>query len=140
MKIYISEHIDKVIEGFTVIPIVYGAVDLGVVPSNGATTIVAIDALDSIKQENILDFIHSLISKMRINCMLHLGGLDAYIISKDLVSGKVNIEEFNKSLSGKSGIYSSKYICDILLSSGIKIISVVFRGNHYEISATRTID
>lgn len=140
MKIYISENIDRAVEGFTLIPIVYGAVDLGSVPTNGASTIVAIDALDSIKQENIVDFINGMINKMRINSTIHLGGLDAYAISKDLVSGKINIEQFNKSLSGKNGIYNSKYICDILMSNNIKITSVVFRGNNYEISATRTVD
>lgn len=140
MKIYISENLDKVIEGFTTIPIVYGAVDLGSIPANGASVIVAIDALDSIKQENITDFLYGIISKMRINGVLHVGGLDAYAISKDLISGKINIEDYNKSISGKLGIYSAKSITDILQSQNLTINSSVFRGSNYEISATRIVN
>ena len=91
MKVYISENIDRVIEGFTTIPIVYGAVDLVSIPDNGASTIVCIDALDSIKSDSIVDFINGVVNKMRINCVAHFGGLDAYAVSKDLVSGKINI-------------------------------------------------
>ena len=139
MKVYISENIDKVIEGFSAIPIVYGVADFSSIPNNGASTIVAIDALDSIKPNDISQFINTIISKMRINCELFLGGIDAYSISKDLVSGKINVDEYNKIISGKNGIYSLTYIVDILLSNNIKILSTVFRGNNYEISATRLV-
>lgn len=140
MKVYISENLDKVIEGFTTIPIVYGAVDLGSIPNNGASTIVAIDAVDSIKHENINDFIIGLASKMRINSVVHVGGLDAYAVSKDLVSGKINVEEYNKSIAGKLGIYSAKFICDLLRSQNLTINSSTFRGSNYEISATRIVN
>jgi len=140
MKVYISEHLDKVIEGFSAIPIVYGSVDLGSIPNNGASVIVAIDALDSIKQENIGDFIHGMATKMRINSVIHLGGLDAYAISKDLVGGKISIEDYNNSISGKLGIYSARYICDLVQAQNLTINSVTFRGNNYEISATRIIN
>lgn len=140
MKVYISEHLDKIIEGFNTIPIVYGSVDLGSIPNNGASVIVAIDALDSIKQENIADFIRGMASKMRINAVIHLGGLDAYALSKDLIGGKIDIEDYNKSITGKLGVYSSRYICDLIQSQNLTINSVTFRGNNYEISATRIIN
>lgn len=140
MKIYISENIDKIIDGFHTIPIVYGSVDFSSVPTNGASVIVAIDALDSIKQENIADFIFGMASRMRINGMIHLGGLDAYAISKDLLNGSLDINEYNKAISGKLGIYSMRYISDILKANNLTINSSSFRGRNYEISATRIIN
>lgn len=140
MNVYISENLDRVIEGFTTIPIVYGSVDLGSIPNNGASTIVAIDALDSIKHENIADFIHGIASKMRINGVVHIGGLDAYAVSKDLTSGKIDIEEYNKTISGKLGVYSAKYISKLLQAQNLTVNSSAFRGNNYEISATRIIN
>lgn len=141
MKVYISENIDKAIEGFSIIPIVYGAVDLGSIPTNGASTIIAIDALDSIKLDNIADFVDGLVNKMRLKSNLYLGGTDAYALSKDLASGRISIDDFNHITSNKNGIYSCKYICDLLVKhEDIIILSAVFKGNNYEIAATRNIN
>lgn len=140
MKIYISENIDKAIEGFNIIPIVYGAVDLGSIPTNAASTIVAIDAVDSIKSENINDFIGGIVSKMRINSTLYIGGIDAYALSRNLLSSQINISEYNNVISGKNGLYSCKHICDLLQAYKLNIVSAIFKGINYEITATRSID
>lgn len=140
MKVYISENIDKAIEGFNLIPIVYGAVDLGSIPNNAASTIVAIDALDSIKSESVIDFIGGVVSKMRLNSTVYLGGTDVYALSKNLLSGQLNINEYNNIMSNKNGIYACKYICDLLQSHKLKIMSAIFKGNNYEITATRSPD
>lgn len=141
MKIHITENLDKVIDGFSLIPVVYGAVDLGNIPANGASTIIATDAVDSIKYSNIADFINGIVSKMRLNCELYIGGIDAYALSKNLVSGNIDIEEFNKRIHGKQGIYSCKFIINLLLQhANVSILSAVFKGDKYEITATRTIN
>lgn len=140
MKIHISEQLDKTIQGFSMIPIIYGEVDLSNIPNNAASTIVAIDAVDSINAENISTFIQSVVQKMRLNCELYIGGTDAYAISRGLVSGSLNLLEYNSLISGKRGIYSSKYILDLLQSMNIRIQSVVFKEYNYEISAVRQHD
>lgn len=141
MKIHISENLDKAIDGFNLIPIVYGSVDLGSIPMNGATTIVAIDAVDSIKSDNIQDFINNVVSKMRLNSTLHIGGIDAYSLSKSLLSGTLDINDYNNQIHGKQGLYSCKYISDLLLqNSSVQILSTIFKGDKYEITATRNIN
>ena len=137
MKLYISEHIDKAISGFKIVPIVYGEIDLSGIPANAASTIIAIDAIDSIKHENIENFIGGVVGKMRIESNLYIGGTDVYAISRNLVSGNTNLEEYNKTIIGKQGIHSAKKIVDLLQSNGVTVLSVVFKGNNYEISATR---
>jgi hypothetical protein len=137
MKLYISEHIDRAISGFKIIPIVYGEIDLGGIPANSASTIVAIDAIDSIKYENIEQFIQGVVGKMRLESNLYIGGLDVYAVNRALISGSLNLEEYNKLLVGRQGIQCANKIVDLLQKNGVKILSVVFKGNNYEISATR---
>lgn len=137
MKLYISEHIDKAISGFKIVPIIYGKIDMSGIPANAASTIIAIDAVDSIDCENIEQFVKNVTSKMRIDSNLYIGGTDAYAISRNLISGNTNLEQYNQAIVGKQGIHSAKKIVDLLQKSGIIILSVVFKGNNYEISATR---
>lgn len=138
MKVFISENIDRGLQGYTTIPIVYGEVDLTNIPDNSLTSIIAIDALDSIKYDKIIEFLRLLISKMRLSCTVYLGGVDVYAASRELISGSINIEKYNKEVLGKNGVYSSKFILDILQDNNITINSVVYKGNKYEISATRS--
>jgi hypothetical protein len=137
MKLYISENIHKGIQGFTIIPIIYGELDLSKVPDNAASTIIAIDAIDSIKHENLPVFIQSVAKKMRLDSTISLGGSDIYAISRGLLGGSITEQEYNQQFIGKNSISSSKYILELLKNTDLKINSVVFRGNTYEISATR---
>jgi hypothetical protein len=138
MKLYISENIDKAIEGFTIIPIVYGELDLSGVPDNAASTIVATDAIDTIKMENIGIFIASIARKMRLNSELYISGLDIYALNKALLNGSITLSEFNELAKNKQGFYSGKYILDLLQSNGVNIKSMVYKGYYYELSATRS--
>jgi hypothetical protein len=137
MNIYISENIDRAIDNFTIVPIVYGEIDLSSIPDNGATIISAIDAIDSIRFNNISNFIQNIVKKMRLNSTLYLGGCDIYAVSRSLISGGLDLEEYNSILINKAGVYSSKYIIDLLKSHGLNIQSVIYKGSNYEITATR---
>lgn len=137
MKIQISENIDKTIEGYIITPIVYGVADLTRFPQNCASSIIAIDAVDSIKYDGIEKFIQDVALKMRLNGTLSIGGLDAYALSRDLLGGKINTVQYNQLISNKRSIYSSKDIVQLLSSNKLRIQSVVYKGYFYEISAIR---
>lgn len=137
MKIYISEKIDKAIEGFRLIPVVYGEIDLSSVPDNAASTVVAIDAIDSISYNKLEEFIAKVCSKLRLNGTVYLGGLDAYATSRNLLSGAISIQDFNDQIAQKGGIYSSKHLLDLLQKHQLFINSVIYKGNYYEITAQR---
>jgi predicted CopG family antitoxin len=138
MKLYISENIDKAIQNFTLVPIVYGEVDLSNVPDNAATMIVAVDAIDSIKSKDIENFINNICRKMRLESTLHIGGLDAYAVSRSLLNGTISLDEYNELVLGKTGMYSSRFIIDLLKKNRIQIRSAVYKGHTYEIAATRS--
>ena len=138
MKLFISENIDKAIEGYKLVPIVYGETDVESIPNNSATDIVAIDGVDSIKYSNLPQFIAKISSKMRLHSTLYIGGIDIFALSRELLSGSKTVEEYNEIVDGKSGIYTSSIILDLLRSNNIKINSVTYKGYRYEISATRS--
>lgn len=137
MNLFISENIDQGIEGFVTIPIIYGEIDLSKIPNNAASEIVAIDALDSIKYENVQKFIKDVASKMRLDSVLHLGGLDAYALSTSLINGSIDLKTFNNSISDVNGIYSAQFIIDLLHTVNLKIESAIYKGDRYEIKSTR---
>lgn len=137
MKLFISENIDKAIEGFVLVPIVYGEVDLRNVPENAASDIVAIDAVDSISINNIRQFITSICRALRLGGTIHIGGIDAYGLSRNLISGNIDLIEYNTLIAKKQGIYTSKYISDLLISHNLNIQSIIYKGSFYEITASR---
>ena len=137
MKIYITENIDKVIEGYVMIPIIYGKIDLGQIPNNAAQTIVAVDALDSIPSQFLNTFLDDVKNKMRFNSELILGGTELSVISRDVLSGTMNTKQYNESVFSKRGIYNVSDIVTLLQDKKLLINKSVIKGYNYEISATR---
>lgn len=140
MKLYISENIDKTIEGYTVIPVIYGEINLNNIPNNSASDIVAIDAIDSIPHNKLNNAINIICSKLRLNGTLHVGGIDIYAISRGLLSGNIDLIEYNDLTFKNKGSYTAKYIIELLNSYNLNIQSAVYKGYYYEILATRTQD
>jgi len=137
MKLYISENIDKAIQGFNIIPIVYGSVDLGNVPDNSASTIVATDAIDSIPCSKIETFLDLIVKKLRMDGELYLGGTDVYALSRFLLNGEIDAVVYNEIAENKQSMYSAKEMTDLLHSHNLAIQSTVFKGYNYEIISKR---
>lgn len=137
MKLFISENIDQGIEGYVTVPVIYGETDLSKIPNNAASEIIAMDALSSIRHNDVPKFINDIASKMRLGSVLHLGGLDAYALSRSLINGNIDLQTFNTLISDLNGIYSAQFIIDLLHSIDLKIESVVYRGDKYEIKSKR---
>lgn len=137
MKVYITENIDRVIENYKTIPIIYGKADLSIVPNNAATHIVAIDALDSIPFSLLGDFIKSIQNKLRAGGHIVLGGLELTAICQDLLNNNLDTQQFNETILNKKGLYKNQYITNLLTRIGLKINNVKIKGYNYEITASR---
>ena len=135
MKIHITENIDRVLQDHQIIPILYGKIDLGIIPDNAAQSIVAIDALDSIPANLLDEFFNQVSKKMRFGCNIILGGLELSSLCKDVVSGKVSSGDYNNLIYSKRGVYSVSDILSILSQLNLKIESVIMKGHNYEIKA-----
>lgn len=137
MKIQITENIDKAIENYTVIPILYGKIDLGLAPDNSVTHVIAIDAMDSVPSTLLVDFLSSIIKKMRLGCQIILGGTELDAIAKDVINHNISTQEYNELIFTKRGIYRSQEIVKLLNQSGLSIDSIQIRGYKYELTASR---
>jgi hypothetical protein len=138
MKVYITENIDKVIEGYVMIPIIYGKVDLGQIPNNAAQSILATDALDSIPVQFIDTFLEDVKSKMRFNSELVIGGTELSIVSRDILLGNLNTQKYNELIFSKRGIYNVSDIISLLQNKNLTINKSSIKGYNYEISVTRS--
>lgn len=137
MNIQITEKLDKTIEGFLTVPILYGKVDLGMVPDNAAQNIVAANALDSIPYNLLTEFLDSVRKKMRFGCKLYLGGVELSSVARDVTSGKLSSQHFNELIFTKRGLYNVKDIIELLESHGLRVEQANIKGNVYEITASR---
>lgn len=138
MKIQITENVEKLIDGYSMMPIVYGKIDMSGIPNNSSTEILANDAIDSIFVDDIIDFFSQIVSKLRMNGKLFVSGTDLNIICQELLSGAIDCVQFNKLNNEKRSIYPTDDIVNMIISSGLTIDSVEIRGNRYEIRATRS--
>lgn len=137
MKIQITENIDKGIENYTIIPILYGKIDLTLAPNNSITHIVAIDALDSVPDNLLVEFISNIVQKMRIGCQIILGGTELSAISKDVVNNNITTQDYNKLIFSKRGIYRSEDVVKLMNQANLTINSVQIKGYKYELTASR---
>ena len=137
MKLYITENIDQVIEGYTMVPIIYGKVDLGQIPNNAAQTIVAIDALDSIPAQFVNTFLDEVKNKMRFDSELVLGGTELSIVSREVLNGNLDTQKYNELVFSKRGIYSINDIINLLQNKQLLVNKSTIKGYNYEISAIR---
>jgi hypothetical protein len=138
MKIQITENVEQVIDGYLMIPIVYGKIDVDAIPNNSATDIVAENAPDSVYVDDIMEFFQKVASKVRTNGRLFVSGTDLSLLCKDIISGEINAVQFNKLTTQKRSLYPTNDIVNIMLNLGLKIESVQIKGNNYEIRATRS--
>jgi len=139
MNIHITENIDNIIDGYQMIPIIYGKIDTGMLSNNSAENIIAIDAIDSIPHDMLDTFFKEVRSKMRFGCNIILGGIELVAISRDVINGKIDSKTFNELVYKKRGIYHINDIKNILHKHGLVIKSIIIKGYEYEITAFRPL-
>ena len=87
---------------------------------------------------NTFDFMHKCIQKLRNQGKLTLIGLDIIEISKQLISGRLSIEEVNKLLyQGKQSIDNLFRVKLFLLSSKMTIEDIRLNNIIYNITAIK---
>jgi hypothetical protein len=137
MNIHITENVDKIIDGFKMIPVINGSFDLSGIPDNSALNIVAVDAVDSIKFDFMEKFITDIRTKIRINGKVVIGGADLSTICGNVFDGKNTSKDFNNIIYSKKSCQNMSDIIDLLISVGLTINLVQFKGFNYEVTATR---
>lgn len=114
-----------------------GTIDLYDISDSECTEIKAMSVIGKFKNENLRDSLNNLVKKLRIGGTLIISETDCNIVCRQLLSGSLSEENFNKIISNKNSLPSLKYVAEVLKSNGLKIKTQRLNGLDYQIIASR---
>jgi hypothetical protein len=138
MKIDIVGNPSDAIAGYK--PVVInedGFMDLFDISDSECTEIRANGIIDKFKASQLQGNLVSLLKKVRLGGKVVLTGLDCNILSRQLISGKLDELSFSAIVESSNSISSLKTVAQIVQSQGLKIETQKLSGYTYQIVATR---
>ena len=138
MKIDIVGNPSDAIAGYK--PVVIsedGFMDLFDISDSECTEIRANNIVDKFKASQLENNLVSLLKKVRLGGKVTLSGLDCNILSRQLISGKLDESSFSAIVENSNSISSLKTVAHIIQSQGLKIETQKLSGYMYQIVATR---
>jgi hypothetical protein len=139
MKIQIVDDAQKFIQGYKTVLFSEMQSSFVSISNNECESILANDVLDYVMTKDILQIIQLLVSKLRFNGTLVIGGKDLQMFCKHVNNGLINEETAGQIISTCKSLSNYITVRDIMSSMGLKIESIQLNGIHYEITATRPL-
>lgn len=137
MKVHIVRPNEDAIEGFDKVEVSMFGLNLDQYSNNEVQEIFANDLIDSIKFSDIANTIGLLVSKMRKNGRVVVGGTDLRMVAKMVINGSMPEQQANVLIEKSKSMTSCSGIADVLRQHGLKILASYINGVHYEIEAQR---
>ena len=138
MKIDIVGNPADAIKGYK--PIIInedGLIEMFDVSDSECMEIRANGIVDRFKASQLQPSLVALLKKVRIGGEIILSGLDCNIISRQLISGKLDEATFGYLVESNNSISSLATVAQIVQSQGLKIKTQKLSGFTYQIVATR---
>lgn len=129
-----TEHPD----GYQVLEIVNGKINIDQFSDNECVEIDATISLDFISYPDLNSFMLSLTSKVRKGGTVKLGGVDTYSLSRAITNDSISIEDINKLLYSRKSLTDINTTKEFIISLGFEIVSAHLNGINYEIKARRS--
>ncbi len=114
-----------------------GFMDMFDISDSECTEIRANGILDKFKASQFEVSLASLLKKVRMGGKVTLSGLDCNILSRQLISGKLDEVSFSSIVEQCNSISSLKVVSKIIQRQGLKIQTQKLSGYTYQIVATR---
>tara|TARA_B100001939_G_scaffold218217_1_gene187787 strand:- start:335 stop:754 length:420 start_codon:yes stop_codon:yes gene_type:complete len=114
-----------------------GFMDMFDISDSECTEIRANGILDKFKASQFEASLVSLLKKVRLGGRVTLSGLDCNILSRQLISGKLDEVSFSSIVEQCNSISSLKTVSKIIQTQGLKIQTQKLSGYTYQIVATR---
>lgn len=137
MKVNLTRQLNNGIHGYKNILYIPNHIDLNELTDNEAEIILANEILDYFSMENIPDLINKIISKLRLNGKLIIGGTDLFVFCKFVSNDLIDENLGNKYIEEKQAMPPMLTIKTLLEKAGLKIETYQFSGMSYEITAIR---
>ncbi len=114
-----------------------GFMDMFDISDSECTEIRANGILDKFKASQFEASLVSLLKKVRLGGKVTLSGLDCNILSRQLISGKLDEVSFSSIVEQCNSISSLKTVSKIVQAQGLKIQTQKLSGYTYQVVATR---
>jgi predicted SAM-dependent methyltransferase len=138
MKVHLVKTEASLIKGYT--PVLYSQTlnNLLTLSDNECEFILAGEVLDDFPKQEALNIIKSLLSKLRINGTLVIGGTDLRVFCKSVINGLIDENNASEFIKAKQSMSNCKEVTEMLKQLGLKIQSSRITGTHYEITTVRS--
>lgn len=114
-----------------------GFMDMFDISDSECTEIRANGILDKFKASQFEASLVSLLKKVRLGGKITLSGLDCNILSRQLITGKLDEPSFSSIVEQCNSISSLKTVSRVIQSQGLKVETQKLSGYTYQIVARR---
>jgi len=137
MKIHVVKPEQEAIENFEKVVCVDNEVDVANISDNECELIMANDVIDSFDIPNIEGLLGLLISKLRINGTMVIGGTDLRLLCKSVINDQMSELDASQIISGLRSATSLESLRAAIQSMGLNLVSSQITGVHYELTVKR---
>lgn len=137
MKIYVTKEDEKKIENFQNISLRNFDNQIKDVVANSCTTIVADEVVDFLSNEDANKLLNALCAKLRKNGELVVTGVDLGVVSRNVISGVINEDQYSSIIAYRGSLHFSHSIVGFLKTLNLTIETCKIEGIKYDITAKR---
>ena len=137
MKIYVTKEDEKKIENFQNISLRNFDNQIKDVVANSCTTIVADEVVDFLSNEDAKKLLNALCAKLRKNGELVVTGIDLGVVSRNVISGVINEEQYSGLIAYRGSMHFSHSIVGLLKTLNLTVETCRIEGIKYDITAKR---
>ena len=138
MKVQIVRKDQEAIVGYEVVKVESpNSLEISHLVDNSCENIIAADLVDSFNNEILPQLCKALVSKLRFNGQIVLGGTDVRFFAKHLLNGILSAEEACGIIASTYSMSTSDMVRQQLENVNLRIISIHTDGLHYEVKAVR---
>tara|TARA_R100001377_G_scaffold70336_1_gene45774 strand:- start:30 stop:446 length:417 start_codon:yes stop_codon:yes gene_type:complete len=137
MKIHVVKPDQEAIENFKKVVCLDNNIDVSEVSDNECELIMANDVIDSFDIPNIEGLLGLLISKLRINGTMVIGGTDLRLLCKSVINDQLSELDASQIISGLKSATSLESLRVAIQSMGLNFVSSQISGVHYELTLKR---
>jgi len=137
MKLQLLTKNQQEIEGYKVVNVTDGKLNLSEIIDNQCEQIFAPDVVDSFPLQNAQELISGIVSKLRLGGEIVIGGTDIRLFSKAVANGIMPYGDASTVICLSLSMSTPDMIAEVLQALNLKIENIHMNGIHYEVKAKR---
>lgn len=136
-KLQVLQANQEPIKGYDTVLVTPNNIDLSQITNNECDSILASDVMDCFPAPNAQQLIQGLVSKLRLNGELVLGGTDVRLFAKAVANGQIAPVDASNVVTNIHSMTTSEQVKEICAQLGLQVQSVHLDGLHYEVKVKR---